>query len=444
MKYLLYQVNTAYNWKHVAGLELADSNPMSSKPIDIIIGANLFGMLILNGVRKSSEHEPTAQNTTLGWILSGLIASFPIIESIFALAHHGIVLEILDRDLHCFWEIEEVPTDYQRIVWQPTSGESITDYRLLIVTYSIAAVPYLALRVLEQLVDDEDAKFPLAVPVLCSSSNADGMMKFLANFLIARSITINDFDRIVQSLFPGVSWSHVPTHIDPAKCVSFAPDLFQTHDLWCLGPPWLHYPPESWPNSCPSVLSSRITLRIFSMPCTLRSIGISHCIILRGQNCYELRFLNRLRCSKNPQANTTTLLPEEIQKLTKVLAKHYWLKTMQATMFPNEIAAVTYKRLVPKNSSLYALNPYMDENGLVRIQGRLRRVLPARSLTSGCLNSRPIAPVFDNLDEFTTAPKVATIKTGRSEYKRLIVKLCFLSVTINTEESRDFMAGSFH
>jgi len=42
------RVNTAYNWKHVAGLELADRNPISSNPINIIMGANLFGMLVLN------------------------------------------------------------------------------------------------------------------------------------------------------------------------------------------------------------------------------------------------------------------------------------------------------------------------------------------------------------------------------------------------------------
>ncbi|KYM98772.1 hypothetical protein ALC62_10500 [Cyphomyrmex costatus] len=69
-KYLPNRVDTAYNWKHVAGLELADRDPMSSDPIDIIIGADLFGMLVLGGVRKGSEHEPIAQNTTLGWILS--------------------------------------------------------------------------------------------------------------------------------------------------------------------------------------------------------------------------------------------------------------------------------------------------------------------------------------------------------------------------------------
>jgi len=50
MKYLPDQVNTAYKWKHVAGLELADRDLMSSDPIDIIIGADLFGTLVLDGV----------------------------------------------------------------------------------------------------------------------------------------------------------------------------------------------------------------------------------------------------------------------------------------------------------------------------------------------------------------------------------------------------------
>jgi len=38
--------------------------------------------------------------------------------------------------------------------------------------------------------------------------------------------------------------------------------------------------------------------------------------------------------------------------------------------------------------------------------------------------------------------RVVTVKTGRSEYKRPIAKLCFLPVTINSKESKDsIMAG---
>ena len=55
MKYLPNRIDIAYNWKHVTGLEFTGCDPMSSDPIDIIIGADLFGMLVLNGVRKSSD-----------------------------------------------------------------------------------------------------------------------------------------------------------------------------------------------------------------------------------------------------------------------------------------------------------------------------------------------------------------------------------------------------
>jgi len=43
----------------------------------------------------------------------------------------------------------------------------------LTVTYGTAAAPYLALRVLDQLVKDEGAQFPLAVPVLHHQTYVD-------------------------------------------------------------------------------------------------------------------------------------------------------------------------------------------------------------------------------------------------------------------------------
>jgi len=57
-----------------------------------------------------------------------------------------------------YWQIlvDSRDTDYHHIVWQPNPDESIMDYRLLTVTYGTA------LRVLEQLVDDEGAEFPFS------------------------------------------------------------------------------------------------------------------------------------------------------------------------------------------------------------------------------------------------------------------------------------------
>jgi len=74
-------ITIAYHWKHIAGLELADHDPMSSDPIDIIIGAD-SACSFSKRFRTSAYYE----STTLGWILSGPIASFPTTESISVLA----------------------------------------------------------------------------------------------------------------------------------------------------------------------------------------------------------------------------------------------------------------------------------------------------------------------------------------------------------------------
>jgi len=112
----------------------------------------------------------------------------------------------------------------------------------------------------------------------CSALTSESRVSLLGGLhhytRLAESITFpkeNLANRVsaVQSLLPGVSWRHVPTSIP--RTTRLAPDLFQTYALWWSGPPWLH-PPESWPNSCPSVLlqcSSRTTLRIFNI-CLVR------------------------------------------------------------------------------------------------------------------------------------------------------------------------------
>ncbi|XP_011687494.1 PREDICTED: uncharacterized protein LOC105449811 [Wasmannia auropunctata] len=57
-------------------------------------------------------------------------------------------------------------SNFQRILWRSSPDQPVTHYRLMTVTYGTATVPYLAMRVLQQLCSDEGSDFPLAVPVL--------------------------------------------------------------------------------------------------------------------------------------------------------------------------------------------------------------------------------------------------------------------------------------
>ena len=65
---------------------------------------------------------------------------------------------------------------YQRILWQKNPSEPPIEFILLTVTYGTAAAPFLALRVLEQLVIDEGEAFPLAVIILLEQKYIDEVL----------------------------------------------------------------------------------------------------------------------------------------------------------------------------------------------------------------------------------------------------------------------------
>ncbi|XP_018392969.1 PREDICTED: uncharacterized protein LOC108772023, partial [Cyphomyrmex costatus] len=204
----------------------------------------------------------------------------------------------------------------------------------------------------------------------------------------------------VQYLLPGVPWHHVPTQNNPADCASrgLNPNVFKKHDLWWKGPPWLQNPPESWPESRHSIPSD-VTLEQRSDPPVLSLLAspswdletrYSSWPKLLRVTAYLYRFITRLRAPNKTKPHINTLLPEEIQK-----AKSHWLKRMQSDKFPKEIAALSKQRPLPKGSALSSLNPYYDEEGLLRIRGRLRRSsLPGTAKNPIVLRAHPLVALL--------------------------------------------------
>ncbi|KYM96858.1 PREDICTED: uncharacterized protein LOC108778993 [Cyphomyrmex costatus] len=108
-RYLPNRLDIQMQWSHLNGLSIADPDPAGSDPIEIIIGADLFGSFILYGVRKGAADEPIAQNTALGWIISGPTSQLrPLLQPSIRV-HHCSVTDDLDQTLRRFWEIKEVP-----------------------------------------------------------------------------------------------------------------------------------------------------------------------------------------------------------------------------------------------------------------------------------------------------------------------------------------------
>ena len=69
--------------------------------------------------------------------------------------------------------VEREDQDYQRILWAPSLREAPVEYRLTTVTYGAACAPYLAIRTLLQLAQDEKVRFPLGAQCLENNTYVD-------------------------------------------------------------------------------------------------------------------------------------------------------------------------------------------------------------------------------------------------------------------------------
>jgi len=97
-------------WPHLQGLELADDHPTDSEPVQLLIGADLYGSLLLDGVVRGPPSEPVAQNTVLGWVLSGPTSTVNPSVDMAETVLHCVDNDTLHASLTKFWEIESIPT----------------------------------------------------------------------------------------------------------------------------------------------------------------------------------------------------------------------------------------------------------------------------------------------------------------------------------------------
>ncbi|KAH9636354.1 hypothetical protein HF086_002588 [Spodoptera exigua] len=94
------------SWPHLQHLQLADPEYNVSKPIDLLLDVSIYSQIIMDGLIKGPSQAPIAQQTALGWILSGNVRTFNC---------HIVTNNI--SDLSKYWEIEDV---------EPSSSSSLT------------------------------------------------------------------------------------------------------------------------------------------------------------------------------------------------------------------------------------------------------------------------------------------------------------------------------
>lgn len=97
------------HWTQLQGLQLADPTYNNPGTIDLLLGVNVYTDILMTGVIKGSPGSPIAQQTSLGWIISG---GAPVEEY----GKSGKIVSMhlsvnLDNMLQRFWESETIQTD---------------------------------------------------------------------------------------------------------------------------------------------------------------------------------------------------------------------------------------------------------------------------------------------------------------------------------------------
>lgn len=175
-------------------------------------------------------------------------------------------------------------------------------------------------------------------------------------------------------------WHYVNTHHNPADIVSrgMLPNELKTNDLWFSGPSWLRLPEENWPliettqnesfdETAVDIEREAIAMNVITQPeaCDILLQYCSSYSQLLRYSCWLIRF-GAYRRNKTVH-KSKHLTPTEINA-----AQLRWVEYVQAKHFKTEINLTrTNAENMKTKNRLWSLNPFIDEDDLFRVGGRL-------------------------------------------------------------------------
>ena len=188
-------------------------------------------------------------------------------------------------------------------------------------------------------------------------------------------------------------WSHVVSEDNPADCASrgIFPSELLNNDLWWSGPSWLKLLPSKWPrNNLPADVTHEEAEELnMTTTCTLAVIEdplipvdkFSSFNLYKRVTAWTIRFIHN--CKSRVQATqpkSGPLTTDELNLATNYWysiiqrTHHYWYSIIQRTHLPGELRILTMKsQKIPMSSKVYSLNPFVDDQGMLRVGGRQQK-----------------------------------------------------------------------
>ena len=192
----------------------------------------------------------------------------------------------------------------------------------------------------------------------------------------------NRISEILDKIPPD-RWNHVASEQNPADCASrgLLPSELLEHQLWWTGPPWLWLFSTQWPvqdRPCVELPSEERLTCLATISLTQGPViefrRFSSFLKLTRVLGWVLRFISQARkqlTNRPAQGCQNHLVPFTVEELAK--SESILIKQAQSEMFMEEITRLKEGRLLQRSSNLVSLLPFLDEEGVLRVGGRLQR-----------------------------------------------------------------------
>ncbi|GFR16139.1 integrase catalytic domain-containing protein [Trichonephila clavata] len=167
-----------------------------------------------------------------------------------------------------------------------------------------------------------------------------------------KSLTLPRLE-LTAALLSASQWGHCPGKDNPSDLISRGTSAVKLaqNELWWHGPPWLKLTPDHWPNRHRDILDSEL--------CSEELEYRSSVHVAVTQQRESLVDINRFSSLKKTFEN-------EIQN-----AEYFWLKYVQYGFYSAEILTLKRNEQLRCSSEIKSLVPYLGEDNLLRITGRL-------------------------------------------------------------------------
>ncbi|XP_050684782.1 uncharacterized protein LOC126979511 isoform X7 [Leptidea sinapis] len=179
----------------------------------------------------------------------------------------------------------------------------------------------------------------------------------------------------IQDIVGGDCWRYVPSAENPADLVSrgLSADKLAHSSLWWSGPQFLQQDQSIWPQFPRSHDKSTLpeTVRIFHV--NVDGENVISTLFNRCSNFNALQrivaFMSRFLKNCKLQNQNRTFGPLTTCELNNSL--NLILKICQQESFPEEYNLLTSGKLLPPKNKLLSLSPFLDDNKIIRVGGRL-------------------------------------------------------------------------